>query len=128
MTSPNPELQLIPDTYSPGWIDGLDVRTRIGRYVNDRLSALVTDCGGDLSYQRYSLCKRAVWLEAVIERQEVALARNEEVDQGRLTQAINTYVGVLRTLGLERRTKPAEDLHTYMARKAAESTGGNRAA
>lgn len=128
MTQPNPELQLIPDTYSPDWIERLDGRTRVAQAVKERLAALVTDCGGDLSYQRYSLCKRAVWMEAVIERQEAALARGEDIDQGRWTQAVNTLVGVLRTLGLERRAKPTEDLQSYMRRRAAESAGGQSAA
>ncbi|WFM70987.1 hypothetical protein [Halomonas sp. CKK8] len=96
----------IPDTYSPDWLTKLDGRTRVAQIVNERLYALEQDLGGyeRLSYQRRSLAKRAVWMEAIIEKQEAALARDQEVDLGKLAQAVNTLMGILRTLGLDRQT------------------------
>lgn len=94
----------IPAKYSPDWIERLDGRTAIARVINDRRQALEADLGGRaaLSYQQQSLIKRAVFMEAVIEQQEAALARGEEVDQGKLTQAVNSLIGLLKTLGLKR--------------------------
>ena len=105
----------IPPRYSPDWIESLDQRTSLARAVRDRLHHLESDMGGrdSLSYQRRSLAKRIVFMEALIERQEAAIARGEDVDEGKLTQATNTLVGLLKTVGLERRTReltPAEYL------------------
>lgn len=93
--------------YSNDWLEKLDGRTTIARAVQSRYATLVQDLGGMdfLSYQRRSLCKRAIYIEAIIEQQELALSRGEEVDQGRLTQAVNTLIGLLKTLGLERISK-----------------------
>lgn len=73
-----------------------------------------------MSYQKRSLAKRAIFIEAVIEQEEAKLARGEEVDQGRLTQAINSLLGLLKTLGLERVVKDI-NLADYLAsRKPAQ--------
>ncbi|MDT8311885.1 MAG: hypothetical protein RQ732_10600 [Methylophaga sp.] len=97
----------IPTQYSNDWIEKLDGRTSLARAVQSRYATLAQDLGGinHLSYQRRSLCKRAIYMEAIIEQQEAALSRGEEIDQGRLTQAVNTLIGLLKTLGLERITK-----------------------
>lgn len=114
-------MEHIPERYSHDWLESLDGRTRIARAVRERLTALETDLGGrdNLSYQRRSLAKRAVWLEAIIEQQEAALARGEGVDQGKLTQAVNSLIGLLKTLGLERQAKDVPSLHKYISAKGA---------
>ena len=110
----------IPAQFSEDWLSKLDGRTRIARAVRDRLGELYADLGGEdsLSYQERSLCKRIVWLEALIETQELALARGEEVEQGRLTQSINALVGLLKTVGLDRRTREVPDLQSYLKRRS----------
>jgi len=97
----------LPDRYSEDWLAKLDGRTAIARVIRDRLEELQNDLGGrdQLSYQQRSLAKRAIWLEAIIEQQEIALSRGEEVDQGKLTQAVNSLIGLLKTLGLQRRAR-----------------------
>ena len=105
----------LPPRYTPDWIESLDQRTSLARAVRGRLHDLENDLGGrdSLSYQRRSLAKRIVFMEALIERQEAAIARGADVDEGKLTQATNTLVGLLKTVGLERRTReltPAEYL------------------
>jgi len=109
----------VPQQYSEDWIDRLDGRTKLAQAVRTRLNALTADLGGGLSYQRRSLAKRAVWIELVIEQQEAALARGEDVDQGRLTQAVNTLIGLLKTLGLERVARDVPDLQTYLRNRGA---------
>lgn len=107
----------IPARYSHDWLERLDGRTRLAQAVNERYSALTLDLGGvdRLSYQRRSLCKRIVYMECIIEQQEAALSRGEEVDQGRLTQAVNTLIGLLKTVGLDRQARDVPDLQTYLA-------------
>jgi len=111
----------LPDRYSPDWLDKLDGRTRIAHVVNERLQSLTVDLGGfdNLSYQQLSLAKRAIWMEAVIEQQEAALSRGEEIDQGRLTQAVNSLIGLLKTLGLNKAAKNVPDLASYLKNRQA---------
>lgn len=109
----------IPQKYSHDWLEKLDGRTAIAKAVNVRYHALTHDLGGhdNLSYQQRSLCKRAIYVECVIELQEAALARGEEVDQGRLTQSINTLIGLLKTLGLSRQAKDIPNLAEYLSQQ-----------
>jgi hypothetical protein len=113
----------LPDRYSEDWLAKLDGRTAIARVIRDRLDELQTDLGGrdSLSYQQRSLTKRAIWMEAIIEQQEIALSKGEEVDQGKLTQAVNSLIGLLKTLGLERRAKDVPSLAEYLATRASNA-------
>ncbi|WP_299232577.1 hypothetical protein [uncultured Halomonas sp.] len=97
----------------------MDGRTTLARTVRSRYDALASDLGGldQLSYQRRSLCKRAVWLEALIEQQEAALARGEEVNSGALTQQTNALLGLLKTLGLDRVARDVPELHEFIAKR-----------
>lgn len=112
----------IPDQYSPDWLEKMDGRTNVARIVRHRLGALESDLGGRdaLSYQQRSLCKRAIWTEAVIEQHETSLARGEDVDIGRLTQATNSLIGLFKTLGLERRSRDVPDLRDYLREREAD--------
>lgn len=114
----------LPPRYRSDWIEKMDGRTTLARVVNERYETLANDLGGIevLSYQKRSLCKRAIWMEAIIEQQEAALSRGEEVDQGKLTQAVNTLIGLLKTLGLERQARDVPDLQQYLQRRQQEAT------
>ena len=113
----------LPERYSEDWLAKLDGRTAIARVIRDRLEDLQTDLGGrdQLSYQQRSLTKRAVWMECIIEQQEIALSRGEAVDQGKLTQAVNSLIGLLKTLGLERKAKDVPTLQQYLASRASNA-------
>lgn len=110
----------MPNQYSENWIVALDGRTRLAQAVQARYAHLTDDLGGHdrLSYSQRSLAKRALWLEAQIEMQEAALAKGEEVDTGRLTQSVNSLMGVLKTLGLDRVAHDTGSLSDYIAAKA----------
>lgn len=112
----------VPERYSEDWLAKLDGRTQIARAIRDRLDELQNDLGGAdaLSYQQRSLCKRTIWLEAIVEQQEIALSKGEEVDQGKLTQAVNSLIGLFKTLGLERKARDAPTIQDWIARKTAE--------
>lgn len=108
----------LPDDYAPDFLEKLDGRSSLSRAVRSRYAELVSDLGGDLSYQRRSMCKRVIWLEATIEQAEAALARGEEVDLGSLTQRINSMIGLYKTLGLDRVAREA-NLSDFLARRSA---------
>ena len=114
----------VPNRYSADWLEKLDGRTAIARAVNERLAMLESDLGGRdaMSYQQRSLAKRAIWTEALIEQQESAVARGEEIDQGRLTQAVNSLIGLYKTLGLERRAREVPDLQSYLRQRSEGAT------
>lgn len=109
-------LSKIPGKYKRDWIETLDGRTKMAAVINDRLSGLENDLGGrdSMSYQQRSLAKRAIWMEAIIEQQESALSRGEDIDQGRLTQAVNSLIGLFSKLGLERQARDVPSLHDYI--------------
>lgn len=105
-------MQKIPKDYTHNWIEKLDGRSKLSRAISDRLDQLQSDLGGwaNLSYARQSLCKRALWMEGIIEEMEVAILRGDEVDLGKYTQAVNALAGLWNKLGLERVAKPAPTL------------------
>lgn len=114
--------QGLPDAYTDDWLSQLDGRTRWAQAVRARYAALTDDLGGhdSLSYQRRSLAKRALWQEAVIEQMESGLARGDDVDLGRLTQAVNSLQGLFRTLGLDRVAHDTGSLADFLERKGAK--------
>lgn len=108
---------MLDATYEPSFLDELDGRCKVAKLIRGRFVALVSDQGGltNLSYQRQSLCWRFLHLESWIEGQEQALAEGKKVDAARYLAALNSYVGLLARLGLERRAKPVQSLDAYLA-------------
>jgi hypothetical protein len=107
----------IPDRYSPDFAERLDRRTTIAKAIRERIESIESDMGGadSLSHARRSLVRRAVWVEALLENQEQQLACGQSIDIGAHTQALNTLLGLYRTLGLERRQRPARTLREVMS-------------
>jgi hypothetical protein len=109
-------LASIPERYSPDFMDRLDKRTVLGRAVLGRYMAVVSDLGGTeaLSNIKHSLVRRFVWFETMIEGMECRAAAGEGVDIGSWTQLTNSWLGIARLLGLERRPRPTETLRDVM--------------
>ncbi len=110
----------IPKAYTPDWLEKLDGRTRFAQVMQQRYQDLTADMGGldALSYQHRSLAKRIVHMECLIEQQEAALARGDDVDAGRLTNTTNTLIGLLKAVGLDRKAKDVPNLHDYLKQRA----------
>jgi hypothetical protein len=109
-------LAAIPARYSPDFMGRLDKRTVLGKSVRDRYEAIVTDLGGTpaLATVKVSLVRRFVWFEAMMEGMECRAAAGEEVDIGSWTQLVNTWLGIARMLGLERKARPVKRLRDVM--------------
>ena len=105
--------------FTTGWLLELDGRTAICQEMRERYIEFTDDLGGrkNLSYAKRSLVERALWLEYWLTTQELALAKGEEFDVARWTQAANGLQGILSKLGLERQTKQVPSLHEYIATK-----------
>jgi hypothetical protein len=113
-------LATLPDSYSTDWISKLDKRTKVARAVLERIEALEEDAGGadNLGHARRSLIRRAVWIEALCEGNELRVAAGEQVDIGALTQLTNSLLGIYRSLGLERKAKRIPSLAERLAQSA----------
>jgi len=115
-------LATLPDDYSADWLARLDKRTKVARAVLGRIGELESDAGGveSLSAARRSLIRHAAWLDALVESYELRLAAGEEIDVGAFTQSLNSLLGLLRLVGLERRAKPARSLRDVMAEASSD--------
>jgi hypothetical protein len=118
-------LTTLPAEYSADWLERLDKRTRIWRAILPRIHQLEEDAGGaaSLSHAKRSLCRRAAFLELLCETQELRFTAGEPADVGAYTSAFNSMLGAYRVLGLERKARPAESLHSLMYRDEPESAG-----
>ena len=116
--------ETLPAEFKPKFLDHLDGRTQAARMLRRRLAELQADLGGEeqLSYAKRALCRRVIWLESFLETQEAKAAEGGEVNIGQQVQAINSLVGLLKALGLERRAREVPDLRQYLADKAAEKS------
>ncbi len=95
--------------FEPGWLGAVDKRTSLYLALRTRLDELYTDLGGreGLSVQRRMICERVVFLELQCRDAETrALNGDREVDFGRYGFLSNVLTGLLKTLGLDRQTKP----------------------
>lgn len=106
----------IPDHFEPRFLDDLDGRSNVTRRLRHRVAQLHSDLGGEdrLSYAQRSLCLRAIWLESWLEAREVDAAEGRPIDIGKQIQALNTLLGLWRTLGLERKARDVPDLQSYL--------------
>ena len=113
----------IPARYREDWLTGLDGRSKTALALRARLSSLEAELGGPdrLSYQRRSLCRRAIHLEARIEAMELAHAQGRLTEAGPYVVAINSLIGLFRTLGLNRRAKDVT-LVEYLSQRELEAT------
>lgn len=106
----------ISDRFTPKFLDHLDGRTKAAQILKARLDELHSDLGGEdaLSYVKKSLCKRALWLEAFIESLETRAAEGEEINVGAQVQALNSLVGIYRTIGLERQAANVPTIKSWV--------------
>jgi|HubBroStandDraft_1064217.scaffolds.fasta_scaffold56549_2 hypothetical protein len=118
-------LASIPERYAPDFMERLDKRTVLGRAVVDRFESIVADLGGEdaLSTIRRSLVRRFTWFEVMIEGMECRAAAGEEIDIGSWTQLTNSWLGIARLLGLERRPRRAVGLSEYLAADGTAEAG-----
>jgi hypothetical protein len=114
-------LASIPARYAPDFMSRLDKRTVLGRSVLERYGAVMLDLGGEeaLSTVKRSLVRRFTWFEVMIEGFECRAASGEDIDIGSWTQLTNTWLGIARALGLERRQRPTRTLREVMRGGAA---------
>lgn len=102
--------------FTPQFWDEVDGRLEVMKRIKKRLKALRTDAGVD-SYQKDIICQRAVFQILRLETMEAAALKGEPFDQGTYTQAVNSLVGRLRTLGFAKAKGKGINLQDYLAGK-----------
>ena len=112
--------QAPPKNFNTGWLSELDGRTAIAQEMRARYAAFTNDLGGveRLSYAQRSLVERALWLEYWLAEQEQALAKGQDFDVARWTQAANSFQGIIAKLGLERQARDVPNLSTFLHERA----------
>src|SRR5262245_26361411 len=99
----------LPAKFAPGFVGTLDGRSLLARALRQRFEAIASDLGGEgeLSALKVSLLERLVWLEAMLSKIESDLAGTTDAKAvseilSRWIQAVNSFTGIAKTLGLER--------------------------
>ncbi|HEY1375537.1 MAG TPA: hypothetical protein VGF55_02025 [Gemmataceae bacterium] len=98
--------QPVPAEFTPKFWQDLDRRLHPAKEIVRRVERLKRDSGAD-SYQKELLCERAAFVSVVLETFEVEAGQTGRIDLGAYVQAVNSLVGLLRHLGLEKRAKAA---------------------
>ena len=112
----------LPDKYRQGFLEDLDKRTLIYQSLQASYDAIMADVGGkgSLSHVQCCLVERFCFLEFVLRGIEVQIAEEKPKDIGplvsRWVQALNSLVGLGKTIGLQRRAKKV-NLHDYVESK-----------
>jgi hypothetical protein len=94
----------IPATFVPDFWSEQDHRTHAVQEIRRRFKLLLADSGAD-SFQKEIIAQRAVFLSLRLETQEVEYARTGEIDTGVYTQQVNSLLGLLKALGLDKKAR-----------------------
>jgi hypothetical protein len=112
--------QDVPRKFRPGFLARLDGRTEIARALRDRFDTIAADLGGpsELSAIKASLLERFLFGELWLTRLELQIATAPDATtaadiSARWIYGLNAFVGLARTLGLDRKAKTL-DLETYL--------------
>lgn len=118
-----PKREQVPDNFRPNWIEELDNRYSFAQEIRQRYARYAADLGGEdsLSYAQLSLISHALFLQHSLNQQEKALARGNDIDMGRYTQALNSLQGIFSKLGLERKAKDVPSLHEYLQKREGQA-------
>jgi hypothetical protein len=111
----------LPVRFQPKFLHDADGRSHAIRELRERLERLKTDAAVD-SYQKEILCERAVFLVAILETAETNATTKGALDSGSYTQSLNCLIGLLKSLGLNKRTKQVANLTDYVKSKQKKGT------
>jgi hypothetical protein len=103
----------LPERFQPRFWSECDNRMALVRAIKERVTGLKVDANAD-SVQKEVLCERAVFLLTILETHEVNAIEGGKLDLGAYVQGVNSLMGLLRLLGLERKAKKV-GLSEYVA-------------
>ena len=106
----------LPARFVPKFLDDADGRPHVIRVLRNRLQQLKDDAGVD-SFQKDLLAQRAIFIAAKLETMEVEAMTKNHIDFGSYVQATNCLIGLLKSLGLQRKAKEVMNLKSYIKSK-----------
>ncbi|MGZ0655636.1 hypothetical protein ACWPKS_08510 [Coraliomargarita sp. W4R72] len=109
--------ETITTRFQPEFWAEADGRCAIVKEIKRRFELLKADCGAD-SHQKDMLCQRATFIAIQLETMERKAVEEETFDANRYTVLSNTFLGLLKSLGLERKVKEVTDIRSYAKGKA----------
>ena len=107
----------LPRTYSESSLAKADRRRAPVRLVIEGASHILEDGGGrdQASFLRIRMAHRAMHLDGILSRDELALAEGKEVDRASYLTAAQTWLRYATALGLERRSRPAKRMADFVS-------------
>lgn len=106
----------IASRFVPRFWEEADGRQLAVKEIKRRYETLLDHAGAD-SFQKELLVQRAVFVSVQLETMEIDAAQGNKFDAGVYTQMCNALLGMLKTLGLERRAKEIPALKAYVEGK-----------
>jgi hypothetical protein len=109
----------LPDKYAAGYLKNLDKRTVLFETLNNAYVEILQDLGGkeSLSHLQLSLVERYVFLEHILQRLELKIAKSPKKSAellGGWVQGLNSLLGLSKTIGLKRNPKQVMNLKNYI--------------
>jgi hypothetical protein len=106
----------LPAMFTPRFLEDADGRQAVIKEIRQRMDALVADTAAE-SVQQMLLCQRATFIAVQLETMETNAIEGKEFDSGKYTVLVNSLLGVLRSLGLDKKFKQTKDLKAYLENK-----------
>jgi len=118
----------VPALFAPGFLHGMDGRKSVPRAVAQTITDLTEAAtGGDPSPQAQILIEHATWTHMRLRQLQTQFLETGELDYKQHSALLNSLVGCLRSIGLQRVARKAEGLQDYLKRIASENSGGSSA-
>jgi hypothetical protein len=102
----------LPRRFTPEFWAEADGRCAVVKEIKRRYELLKSDTGAD-SHQKELICQRATFAAIQIETMERAAVEKRQFDANKYTVMTNTFLGLLKSLGLERKVKTVTDIRSY---------------
>jgi hypothetical protein len=112
----NEKVVTLPERFVPQFWNEADGRCAVIKEIRHRYEVLKGDTLAD-SYQKDLLCQRATFIAIQLETMERVAAEKGQFNAGTYTQMVNALIGLLKSLGLERRAKKVVNLKAYVEGK-----------
>jgi len=124
MTEPNVKVAIRTQQSVEFWRDA-DYRVGVWKEIRRRYAALKADAQVE-SVQKDIIAKRAVFLCVRLESMERLAVDAGQFDSGVYVMLVNSLLGCLRSLGLERKAKTVQNLADYIKTKSSTSKVSRR--
>lgn len=106
----------IPTRFEPKFWRDQDSYSKVVRRIRKKLADIKRDTGVE-SVQQHILAERATFICISLETQEVEAFQSGKFDAGVYIQAVNSLLGILKTLGLKKHAEQVMNLKTYVKGK-----------